>query len=115
MQVNTKFLVCSLIYMGSLSANAVGSSSLANETVHVSILSVDQTKNERNITGRIIDGDTGEALIGVSILVKGASMGTVTDVDHLFLFAHYGQPIQINVKNAHRTVVSIRYRMISTN
>ena len=32
MQVNTKFLVCSLIYMGSLSANAVGSSSLANET-----------------------------------------------------------------------------------
>lgn len=44
MQVNTKFLVCSLIYMGSLSANAVGSSSLANETVHVSILSVDQTK-----------------------------------------------------------------------
>ena len=61
MQVNTKFLVCSLIYMGSLSANAVGSSSLANETVHVSILSADQTKNERNITGRIIDGDTGEA------------------------------------------------------
>ena len=46
MQVNTKFLVCSLIYMGSLSANAVGSSSLANETVHVSILSADQTKNE---------------------------------------------------------------------
>ena len=84
MQVNTKFLVCSLIYMGSLSANAVGSSSLANETVHVSILSVDQTKNERNITGRIIDGDTGEALIGVSILVKGASMGTVTDVDGKF-------------------------------
>ena len=76
MQVNTKFLVCSLIYMGSLSANAVGSSSLANETVHVSILSVDQTKNERNITGRIIDGDTGEALIGVSILVKGALMGS---------------------------------------
>lgn len=84
MQVNTKFLVCSLIYMGSLSANAVGSSSLANETVHVSILSADQTKNERNITGRIIDGDTGEALIGVSILVKGASMGTVTDVDGKF-------------------------------
>ena len=70
--------------MGSLSANAVGSSSLANETVHVSILSADQTKNERNITGRIIDGDTGEALIGVSILVKGASMGTVTDVDGKF-------------------------------
>lgn len=44
MQVNTKFLVCSLIYMGSLSANAVGSSSLANETVHVSILLADQTK-----------------------------------------------------------------------
>ena len=49
MQVNTKFLVCSLIYMGSLSANAVGSSSLANETVHVSILSVDQTKAEFNL------------------------------------------------------------------
>ena len=84
MQVKTKFLVCSLIYMGSLSANAAGSSSFANETIHVSIPSADQTKNERNITGRIIDGDTGEALIGVSILVKGASMGTVTDVDGKF-------------------------------
>ena len=38
MQVNTKFIVCSLIYMWSLSAIAVGSSSLENETVHVSIL-----------------------------------------------------------------------------
>ncbi len=64
MQVKTKFLVCSLIYMGSLSANAAGSSSFANETIHVSIPSADQTKNERNITGRIIDGDTGEASLG---------------------------------------------------
>lgn len=54
-------------------------------------------QKERNITGRIIDGDTGEALIGVSILVKGASMGTVTDVDGKFsLSVATGEVLEIS-------------------
>lgn len=83
MQFKTKFLVCSLIYMGSLSANAVGIPIQSSDVVQI-VPSADQTKKERKISGRIIDGDTGETLVGVSILVKGASVGTVTDADGNF-------------------------------
>ncbi|MFC2138653.1 SusC/RagA family TonB-linked outer membrane protein, partial [Bacteroidota bacterium] len=34
-----------------------------------------------SITGTIVDANTGEALPGVSILVKGTSFGTITDLD----------------------------------
>ena len=85
MQVNTKFLVCSLIYMGGVFLRTRWDRLLwqMKRCTYLSFRRIKQ-KNERNITGRIIDGDTGEALIGVSILVKGASMGTVTDVDGKF-------------------------------
>ncbi len=35
---------------------------------------------QRTITGTVID-DTGESLIGASVLAKGSSVGTVTDID----------------------------------
>ncbi len=35
---------------------------------------------QRNVTGTVVD-DAGETLIGVSILAKGTSTGTVTDID----------------------------------
>ena len=38
-------------------------------------------KIERTITGNITDADSGEPLIGVNILVKGTSRGTITDFD----------------------------------
>ncbi|MEL7117868.1 MAG: DUF4139 domain-containing protein [Bacteroidota bacterium] len=38
----------------------------------------------RKITGTIIDGEYNEGLIGASVLVKGASVGTVTDLDGNF-------------------------------
>jgi TonB-linked SusC/RagA family outer membrane protein len=38
---------------------------------------------QRTVSGTIVD-DTGDALIGASILVKGTSMGTVTDIDGKF-------------------------------
>ena len=35
--------------------------------------------------GRVIDGDTKEALIGVTILLEGSqSVGTITDLDGTF-------------------------------
>jgi TonB-linked SusC/RagA family outer membrane protein len=36
---------------------------------------------ERTVTGRITDADTGEPLPGVSVFIKGTNTGTVTDVD----------------------------------
>ncbi len=35
----------------------------------------------RNITGQVVDASTGETLIGVNIIVKGTSTGTITDID----------------------------------
>ena len=34
-----------------------------------------------NVKGKVLDAESGEPLIGVSILVKGTSTGTVTDFD----------------------------------
>ena len=40
-------------------------------------------QQNRIITGSVID-ESGEALIGVSVLVKGTTLGTVTDLDGNF-------------------------------
>ena len=67
---------------------------------------------QRNITGNVTD-EAGEALIGVSILAKGSSIGTVTDIDgsyslkipdgttHLiFSYTGFGsQEIELGVSN----------------
>lgn len=36
---------------------------------------------DRSVTGKVTDGETGEALPGVNILVQGTTTGTVTDID----------------------------------
>lgn len=36
---------------------------------------------QRTITGKVVDKSSKEALIGASVLVKGTSVGTVTDID----------------------------------
>ena len=38
----------------------------------------------RTVTGTLIDDATGEALIGASVIVKGSTVGTVTDFDGTF-------------------------------
>ncbi len=35
-------------------------------------------------TGKVVDGDSGDPLIGASVLIKGSTIGTVTDVDGSF-------------------------------
>ena len=37
--------------------------------------------SQRTISGVVTDGDTGESLIGVNILVVGTSTGTISDID----------------------------------
>ncbi len=39
-----------------------------------------------NVTGVVVDNKTGEALIGATVLQKGSSNGTVTDLDGKFTF-----------------------------
>jgi len=41
-------------------------------------------QNSNQISGRVVDADTKEALIGVSIMVKGSTIGTVADVNGAF-------------------------------
>ena len=36
---------------------------------------------QRVITGTVTDGDTGEPLIGASVIVTGTTAGTATDID----------------------------------
>jgi iron complex outermembrane receptor protein len=38
-------------------------------------------QSELTVSGRIIDSDTGEGLPGATVLVKGTSLGTITDFD----------------------------------
>ncbi len=74
------------------------------------------TMAQKTVTGKVIDED-GEALIGVSILVKGTSTGTVTDIEgsysvnvpgenNVLVFSYTGfstQSVEIN----NRTVVDV--------
>lgn len=41
-------------------------------------------QNTISVTGNVLDSKTGEALIGVSVLEKGTTNGTITDVDGKF-------------------------------
>ena len=54
-----------------------------------------------NITGTVIDRDTGEPLYGVNILVRGTSFGAVTDFDGLY-----------NIRNIRPGEYSVEYRYI---
>ena len=48
--------------------------------IMVLIFAMGSVLAQRTITGNVKD-DTGETLIGANILVKGTSVGTVTDLD----------------------------------
>ena len=39
---------------------------------------------QHSISGKVVDGETGEALIGASVAVKGTTTGSLTDVDGMF-------------------------------
>ena len=43
--------------------------------------SVEGIQQERTITGQVVEKETGEPLIGVNVLVKGSSIGTITDME----------------------------------
>lgn len=57
------------------------------QTIFFSLLVVASAFADINVKGKVIDADTSEPMIGVSILVKGTSTGTVTDFDGNFELA----------------------------
>lgn len=57
-------------------------------------------QQNRKLTGKITDQQNGETLIGVSVGIKGSSIGTTTDVNGLFT---------INIPTAKPTTLIIRY------
>jgi Ca-activated chloride channel homolog len=78
----------------------------------LSILSL-QAIAQRTITGIVKDADTGEALVGASVVIKGTTIGTLTDLDGkyvirlnekatvlVFSYVGYGiQEVQIGTSN----------------
>lgn len=53
----------------------------------VLILSVTLYAQSMNVAGVVVDKKTGEALIGATVVQKGTSNGTVTDIDGKFAFS----------------------------
>jgi TonB-linked SusC/RagA family outer membrane protein len=47
----------------------------------VLLFTISFTYSQRNVSGVVTDAKTNEALIGANVLVKGTSIGTITDVD----------------------------------
>jgi len=66
-------LVILLCHM-TLASDKVGKDGSVETNTQKSIL-------ERNIQGKVINEETGEALIGASVTVKGSTLGTITDID----------------------------------
>lgn len=71
-----------LVYSCSLGIACFPLSVLAENDINSNSFSSAQQEN-RIIKGKVID-EKGETLIGVSILVKGTTIGTVTDFDGNF-------------------------------
>jgi len=49
----------------------------------VFVLSLANTYSQRTLTGVITD-ESGESLIGANVIVKGETLGTITDIDGAF-------------------------------
>ncbi|MBX7224457.1 MAG: mucoidy inhibitor MuiA family protein [Chitinophagales bacterium] len=60
---------------------------LSNQPPYINNIQPLANKNIRQVSGIVTDASTGEPLIGVSVIVKGTSIGTVTDIDGQYSIA----------------------------
>jgi len=58
------------------------------------------TAQQQTVTGKVTDSETGEALPGVNIVIKGTTTGTISDVDGNY---------RINVNNIQTDVLEFRF------
>lgn len=61
-----------------------GAGVMLPQTTFAAVTSAEQ---KETITGVITDANTGESIIGASIVVKGTTMGCVTDIDGRFVLS----------------------------
>ncbi len=59
-----------------------------------SLISLSVAAQTGSVTGKVIDGDTGEPLIGASALLKGTLTGSVSDLDGSFTITNVDQGAQ---------------------
>jgi len=85
---------------------AKSSNGVLNKGIYVAVR--DAKKNAATVKGKVTDSSTGEALPGVSVKVKGSTIGTVTDLNGNFtiqapdnatlIFSYIGyNPIEVAV------------------
>jgi TonB-linked SusC/RagA family outer membrane protein len=95
---------------------------------HQIIISPAKTKNEsfqpKKVTGKVTDEITGETLIGVTVQIKGTTIGTTTSVDGsysldvqlpdaILVFSYLGyEPKEFSVKDA--VVINVAMHQIAT-
>lgn len=79
--VKRTFWACSLCFCLSTISNDVFANIIGNSGGFTTFKNIVQQNNY--VTGRVVD-DKGESLIGVSLLVKGTTLGTITDLDGNF-------------------------------
>lgn len=53
-----------------------------------SVLFADSTTGDQKVSGKIVDSETGEAVIGATVRVDNSSMGAISDLDGLFAIKH---------------------------
>ncbi|MGL4520689.1 MAG: SusC/RagA family TonB-linked outer membrane protein [Phocaeicola sp.] len=88
--------MASLLIPSVASVYAAGTSTTVGHLLNTSSDAVSTLQQTNVVSGTIID-ETGEPLIGVSILVKGTTVGTITDIDGKFsLDANVGDLLQIS-------------------
>lgn len=71
-------LLVALSLLFCLSGNAQQSNTVSHASSKV------KTVGKRTLIGTVIDGSTGDALIGVNVKIKGTGEGTITDLDGKF-------------------------------
>ena len=65
------------------------------------------------ITGKVVDADNGEPLIGASVVIAGTSTGTVTDLDGSFsINAKSGDVLEISYTGYTAKTVSVVLKQI---
>jgi len=61
------------------------------------VIAPEKVLQQQKLTGKVVDETTGEPLIGVSIMIDGAIMGTVSDINGQFNLTLPGDNVMIKV------------------
>ncbi len=66
------------------------------------------SQDSRTITGKVTDGETGEVIIGATVVIQGTTVGDVTGVDGMFqLNAKTGDVLEVSYVGYQRTTIAV--------